>query len=148
MIAKFVDKLFGIIRDLAKSYDADAMLYDGRFDGLEPERAKVSKLIFFLDIEGVDLIQPKLNTDEIDITELVLNASVLAANRTIVYPSQEDPHLADVMIKFTYELKRKDFSDSDAKLLRIGRIESVVKTNNYSVMKLSGLEFVINARDL
>jgi len=138
--------LFGTIRDLAKSYDADAMLYDGRFDGLEPERAKVSKLIFFLDIEGVDLIQPKLNTDEIDITEIVLNASILAANRTIVYPSREEPHLADVMIRFTYELKRKDFSD--AKLLRIGRIESAVKTNNYSVMKLSGLEFVINARNL
>jgi len=146
MIAIFVDELFGTIRDLAKSYDADAMLYDGRFDGLEPERAKVSKLIFFLDIEGVDLIQPKLNTDEIDITEIVLNASILAANRTIVYPSREEPHLADVMIRFTYELKRKDFSD--AKLLRIGRIESAVKTNNYSVMKLSGLEFVINARNL
>jgi hypothetical protein len=146
MIANFVDKLFGTIRDLAKSYDADAMLYDGRFDGLEPERAKVSKLIFFLDIEGVDLIQPKLNTDEVDITEIVLNASVLAANRTIVYPSQEEPYLADVLLRFTYELKRKSFSD--AKLLRIGRIESAVKTNNYSVMKLSGLEFIINARDL
>jgi len=146
MIAKFVNELFSTIRDLAKDYDADAMLYDGRFDGLEPERAKVSKLIFFLDIEGVDLIQPKLNTDEIDIPEIVLNASVLAANRTVVYPSQEEPYLADVLIKFTYELKRKVFSD--AKLLRIGRIESAVKTNNYSVMKLSGLEFVIDARDL
>jgi hypothetical protein len=146
MIANFVDELFDVIRDLAKTYDADAMLYDGRFDGLEPERIKVSKLIFFLDIEGVDLIQPKLNTDEIDITEIVLNASVLAASRTIVYPSQEEPYLADVLIRFTYELKRKVFSD--AKLLRIGRIESAVKTNNYSVMKLSGLEFVINARNL
>jgi hypothetical protein len=122
------------------------MLYDGRFDGLEPERIKVSKLIFFLDIEGVDLIQPKLNADEVDITELVLNVSVLAANRTIVYPSQEEPYLADVLIRFIYELKRKVFSD--AKLLRIGRIESAVKTDNYSVMRLSGLEFVINARHL
>jgi len=148
MIAKFVDELFSTIRDLAKDYNADAMLYDGRFDGLEPERAKVSKLIFFLDIEGVDLIQPKLNADEVDITEIVLNVSVLAANRTVVYPSQEEPYLADVLIKFIYELKRKNFSDSDAKLLRIGGIESAVKTNNYSVMKLSGLEFVINARDL
>jgi len=146
MIASFVDELFSAIRDLAKSYAADVMLYDGRFDGFEPERTKVSKLIFFLDIEGVDLIQPKLNTDEIDIPELVLNASVLAANRTIVYPSEEEPYLADVLIRFIYELKRKEFSD--AKLLRIGRIESAVKTNNYSVMRLSGLEFVINARHL
>jgi hypothetical protein len=146
MIANFVDELFDVIRDLAKTYDADAMLYDGRFDGLEPERIKVGKLIFFLDIEGVDLIQPKLNTDEIDIPEIVLNASVLAANRTIVYPSQEEPYLADVLIRFIYELKRRAFSD--AKLLRIGRIESVAKTNNYSVMRLSGLEFIINARNL
>jgi len=146
MIANFIGELFGVIRDLAKSYDADAMLYDGRFDGLEPERSNVSKLMFFLDIEGVDLIQPKLNADEIDIPEIVLNASVLAANRTIVYPSLKEPYLADVLIKFTYELKRKAFSD--AKLIKIGRIESAVKTNNYSVMKLSGLEFVINARDL
>lgn len=146
MIANFVGELFDVIRDLAKIYDADAMLYDGRFDGLEPERIKVSKLIFFLDIEDVDLIQPKLNTDELDIPEIVLNASVLAANRTIVYPSQEEPYLADVLIRFTYELKRRTFSD--AKLLRIGRIESAAKTNNYSVMKLSGLEFVINARNL
>jgi hypothetical protein len=146
MIAKFVDELFSTISDLAKSYTADAMLYDGRFDGLEPERVKVSKLIFFLDIEGLDLIQPKLNTDEIDIPEIVLNTSVLAANRTIVYPSQEEPYLADVLVRFTYELKRKSFSD--AKLLRIGRIESAVKTNNYSVMKISNLEFIINARDL
>jgi len=146
MIASFVDELFSTIRDLAKIHNADAMLYDGRFDGLEPERIKVSKLIFFLDIEGVDLIQPKLNTDEVDITELVLNVSVLAANRTIVYPSQEEPYLADVLIRFIYELKRKVFSD--AKLLRIGRIESAVKTDNYSVMRLSGLEFVINARHL
>jgi hypothetical protein len=146
MIASFVDELFSTIRDLAKIHNADAMLYDGRFDGLEPERIKVSKLIFFLDIEGVDLIQPKLNADEVDITELVLNVSVLAANRTIVYPSQEEPYLADVLIRFIYELKRKVFSD--AKLLRIGRIESAVKTDNYSVMRLSGLEFVINARHL
>jgi len=75
-----------------------------------------------------------------------LNVSVLAANRTIVYPSQEEPYLADVLIRFIYELKRKVFSD--AKLLRIGRIESAVKTDNYSVMRLSGLEFVINARHL
>jgi hypothetical protein len=146
MIASFIDELFSTIRDLAKIHNADAMLYDGRFDGLEPERIKVSKLIFFLDIEGVDLIQPKLNADEVDITELVLNVSVLAANRTIVYPSQEEPYLADVLIRFIYELKRKVFSD--AKLLRIGRIESAVKTDNYSVMRLSGLEFVINARHL
>jgi hypothetical protein len=146
MIASFVDELFSTIRDLAKIHNADAMLYDGRFDGLEPERIKVSKLIFFLDIEGVDLIQPKLNADEVDITELVLNVSVLAANRTIVYPSQEEPYLADVLVRFIYELKRKVFSD--AKLLRIGRIESAVKTDNYSVMRLSGLEFVINARHL
>ena len=146
MIASFVDELFSTIRDLAKIHNADAMLYDGRFDGLEPERIKVSKLIFFLDIEGVDLIQPKINADEVDITELVLNVSVLAANRTIVYPSQEEPYLADVLIRFIYELKRKVFSD--AKLLRIGRIESAVKTDNYSVMRLSGLEFVINARHL
>jgi hypothetical protein len=146
MIASFVDELFSTISDLAKIHNADAMLYDGRFDGLEPERIKVSKLIFFLDIEGVDLIQPKLNADEVDITELVLNVSVLAANRTIVYPSQEEPYLADVLIRFIYELKRKVFSD--AKLLRIGRIESAVKTDNYSVMRLSGLEFVINARHL
>ena len=146
MIASFIDELFSTIRDLAKIHNADAMLYDGRFDGLEPERIKVSKLIFFLDIEGVDLIQPKLNIDEIDIPELVLNVSVLAANRTIVYPSQEEPYLADVLIRFIYELKRKVFSD--AKLLRIGRIESAVKTDNYSVMRLSGLEFVINARHL
>jgi len=146
MIASFVDELFGVVRDLAKIHNADAMLYDGRFDGLEPERIKVSKLIFFLDIEGVDLIQPKLNADEVDIPELVLNASVLAANRTIVYPSQEEPYLADVLIRFTYELKRKEFSD--AKLLRVGRIENAVKTDNYSVMRLSGLEFVINARHL
>jgi len=146
MIASFVAELFSTIRDLAKGYNADAMLYDGRFDGLEPERVKVSKLIFFLDIEGVDLIQPKLNTDEIDITEIVLNASVLAANRTIVYPSQEEPYLADVLVRFTYALKRRVFSN--AKLFRIGRIESAVKTDNYSVMRLSGLEFVINARNL
>jgi len=146
MIANFIDELFSIISDLAKIYKADTMFYDGRFDGLEPERIKVSKLIFFLDIEDIDLIQPKLNADEIDIPEIVLNASVLAANRTIVYPSQEEPYLADVLIRFTYELKRKAFSD--AKLLRIGKIESAVKTNNYSVMKLSGLEFVINARNL
>jgi len=146
MIASFVDELFSTIRDLAKIHNADAMLYDGRFDGLEPERIKVSKLIFFLDIEGVDLIQPKLNADEVDITELVLNVSVLAANRTIVYPSQEEPYLADVLVRFIYELKREVFSD--AKLLRIGRIESAVKTDNYSVMRLSGLEFVINARHL
>ena len=146
MIASFIDELFSTIRDLAKIHNADAMLYDGRFDGLEPERIKVSKLIFFLDIEGVDLIQPKLNADEVDITELVLNVSVLAANRTIVYPSQEEPYLADVLIRFIYELNRKVFSD--AKLLRIGRIESAVKTDNYSVMRLSGLEFVINARHL
>jgi hypothetical protein len=146
MIASFVDELFGVVRDLAKIHNADVMLYDGRFDGLEPERIKVSKLIFFLDIESVDLIQPKLNADEVDIPELVLNASVLAANRTIVYPSQEEPYLADVLIHFAYGLKRKEFSD--AKLLRIGRIENAVKTDNYSVMRLSGLEFVINARDL
>jgi hypothetical protein len=146
MIASFVDELFSTIRDLAKIHNADAMLYDGRFDGLEPERIKVSKLIFFLDIEGVDLIQPKLNADEVDITELVLNVSVLAANRTIVYPSQEEPYLADVLIRFIYELKREVFFN--AKLLRIGRIESAVKTDNYSVMRLSGLEFVINARHL
>ena len=146
MIASFVDELFDVIRDLAKIHNADAMLYDGRFDGLEPERIKVSKLIFFLDIEGVDLIQPKLNADEVDITELVLNVSVLAANRTIVYPSQEEPYLADVLVRFIYELKREVFFN--AKLLRIGRIESAVKTDNYSVMRLSGLEFVINARHL
>ena len=146
MIASFVDELFSTIRDLAKIHNADAMLYDGRFDGLEPERIKVSKLIFFLDIEGVDLIQPKLNADEVDITELVLNVSVLAANRTIVYPSQEEPYLADVLVRFIYELKREVFFN--AKLLRIGRIESAVKTGNYSVMRLSGLEFVINARHL
>jgi|YNPBryulayer2012_1023412.scaffolds.fasta_scaffold06751_4 hypothetical protein len=146
MIASFVDELFSTIRDLAKIHNADAMLYDGRFDGLEPERIKVSKLIFFLDIEGVDLIQPKLNADEVDITELVLNVSVLAANRTIVYPSQEEPYLADVLVRFIYELKREVFFN--AKLLRIGRIESAVKTDNYSVMRLSGLEFVINARHL
>jgi len=146
MIASFVDELFSTIRDLAKIHNADAMLYDGRFDGLEPERIKVSKLIFFLDIEGVDLIQPKLNADEVDITELVLNVSVLAANRTIVYPSQEEPYLADVLVRFVYELKREVFFN--AKLLRIGRIESAVKTDNYSVMRLSGLEFVINARHL
>jgi hypothetical protein len=109
MIASFVDELFSTIRDLAKIHNADAMLYDGRFDGLEPERIKVSKLIFFLDIEGVDLIQPKLNADEVDITELVLNVSVLAANRTIVYPSQEEPYLADVLVRFIYELKREVF---------------------------------------
>jgi hypothetical protein len=146
MIASFIDELFSTIRDLAKIHNADAMLYDGRFDGLEPERIKVSKLIFFLDIEGVDLIQPKLNADEVDITELVLNVSVLAANRTIVYPSQEEPYLADVLVRFIYELKREVFFN--AKLLRIGRIESAVKTDNYSVMRLSGLEFVINARHL
>jgi len=146
MIASFIDELFSTIRDLAKIHNADAMLYDGRFDGLEPERIKVSKLIFFLDIEGVDLIQPKLNADEVDITELVLNVSVLAANRTIVYPSQEEPYLADVLVRFVYELKREVFFN--AKLLRIGRIESAVKTDNYSVMRLSGLEFVINARHL
>jgi len=146
MIASFVDELFSTIRDLAKIHNADAMLYDGRFDGLEPERIKVSKLIFFLDIEGVDLIQPKINADEVDITELVLNVSVLAANRTIVYPSQEEPYLADVLVRFIYELKREVFFN--AKLLRIGRIESAVKTDNYSVMRLSGLEFVINARHL
>ena len=146
MIASFVDELFSTISDLAKIHNADAMLYDGRFDGLEPERIKVSKLIFFLDIEGVDLIQPKLNADEVDITELVLNVSVLAANRTIVYPSQEEPYLADVLVRFIYELKREVFFN--AKLLRIGRIESAVKTDNYSVMRLSGLEFVINARHL
>ena len=146
MIASFVDELFSTIRDLAKIHNADAMLYDGRFDGLEPERIKVSKLIFFLDIEGVDLIQPKLNADEVDITELVLNVSVLAANRTIVYPSQEEPYLADVLVRFIYDLKREVFFN--AKLLRIGRIESAVKTDNYSVMRLSGLEFVINARHL
>jgi len=146
MIASFIDELFSTIRDLAKIHNADAMLYDGRFDGLEPERIKVSKLIFFLDIEGVDLIQPKLNADEVDITELVLNVSVLAANRTIVYPSQEEPYLADVLVRFIYDLKREVFFN--AKLLRIGRIESAVKTDNYSVMRLSGLEFVINARHL
>ena len=118
-------------------------LYDGRFEN-EPESANVGKLMFFVDTTTIELIQPNLNSDELDIPELEVYINLIVANRTLVNPSQKEPHLADILLNVLYALKRVKFFDT--RLKRVGRIDTLVKADSYAVMRLGDLVFNLNNR--
>ena len=80
----------------------------------------------------------------LDIPEVEVYVNLIVANRTLVNPSQKEPHLADIILNVLYKLAQKNFFNT--RLRNVGRIESLIKADSYAAMRLTNLLFALNNR--